>query len=148
MKKNTISFTTSADEKFSVEITLNGKKITPRELISKDSKRSQFEFVGFYGDEPISGKGESGDDCIWFPIDYDIGMKIVYENDKYESLEESMSTLSIISDYEENSPGATPEIILYGISKLDDDTEEVLYIASSSSGVFPFDEKLYLSSFL
>lgn len=128
MKKNSISFTTSAEEKFSVEITLNGKEITPRELISKDSKRSQFEFVGFYGDEPISGKGESGDDCIWFPIDYDIGMKIVYENDKYESLEKSMSTLSIISDYEENNPGATPEIILYGISKLDDDTEEVLYI--------------------
>ena len=128
MKKNTISFTTSEDEKFSVEITLNGKQITPRELIGTDSKRSQFDFSGFYGDEPISGKGESGDDCIWFPVDYDIGVKVIYENDRYRSLEESMETLEVISKYQDEHPGATPDIVVFGIAKLEDDSESILYI--------------------
>ena len=128
MKKNSISFTTSVDEKFSVEITLNGEEISPRELIRKDSKSSQFDFVGTYGDEKISGKGESGDDCIWFPIDYDIGIKVVYENEKYRSLEESIETLEIVSSYEEENPGATPEILLFGITELDDKSESILYI--------------------
>jgi len=89
-----LNFTNSENKKMSINIIKPGHDSDWQTLMSCDNRELKFEF-SYDGDETV-GNGIRGDDALWLPLDEKMGIKVVSDNPKYQSLESSKETVDLI----------------------------------------------------
>jgi ribosomal protein L11 methylase PrmA len=64
------------------------------------SPERSFEYEIDIGDDYYDGYGIRGDDALWIPYDKHRGLKIIGENDRYQSLQESLEVVKRIQAHD------------------------------------------------
>ena len=80
-----------------ITLTRSGKKIKVSSLKPTDSPKT-LDFNITIDGETITGTGTYGDDAVWLPCG-EYGIKIIKDNSKYHSLEETLSSIREIASY-------------------------------------------------
>ena len=71
------------------KITKNNSSTDWASLMNDEDRSFQFEVE--HNSVNYKGIGVRGDDALWFPLDAEKGIKIVAENERYQSLQEMMA---------------------------------------------------------
>lgn len=88
-----MQFAFMAQDGTSIDITIEklGFDESWASLMSSEDRKFEYE-IGI-GDDYYDGYGIRGDDALWIPYGKERGIKIIAENDRYQSLEESLEVV-------------------------------------------------------
>lgn len=78
------------------KITKNNSSTDWASLMNDEDRSFQFEVE--HNSVNYKGVGVRGDDALWFPLNTEKGIKIVAENERYQSLQESLETVEYIQE--------------------------------------------------
>ena len=148
-----LNFRNSDNEKMSIKIIKPTHDESWSSLMKCDDRNFNFEFS--HGKEKYSGPGIRGDDALWVPYSDRVGLKIVANNDKYQSLEDSLETVELIK---EKHNVIFPTIYSCKITNEIDSEEDYLLIVMENMGnprkninipsYIPSDHRNYISQAL
>ena len=124
-----LKFTNSDNQKMIIDIKKQGHDKSWKQLMQSSDRKFDFELQ--HAGEAFSGVGIRGDDALWIPYSDDIGVKIVANNSKYQSLSDSLETVELIK---EKNNTVFPIIYNAKISKDDASDEEYLLIVMENMG--------------
>jgi 2-polyprenyl-3-methyl-5-hydroxy-6-metoxy-1,4-benzoquinol methylase len=91
-----LNFKNSDNETMSIKIIKPSHDESWSSLMECDDRNYNFEFT--HAGETYTGPGIRGDDALWIPYSERVGLKIVANNDRYQSLEESLKTVELIKE--------------------------------------------------
>ena len=80
-----------------LQINKNGHDDSWDSLMSCEDR--QFSFNIDHGGKQYAGAGVRGDDALWIPYSSDVGLKIIANNKRYQSLQESLQAVEYIKNY-------------------------------------------------
>ena len=83
-------------ENTNLQITKDGYDSNWASLMSCENREFSYDIE--HNGRKYAGVGVRGDDAIWIPFSKEIGLKIIPENDRYQTLNESLETVEYIRD--------------------------------------------------
>jgi len=78
------------------------------DIMSCQDRNFNFEII--FDNTQHKGVCIRGDDALWFSLSTDLGLKVIAENDRYQSLEKSLSTVEQIVKLQEKTETIFPTI--------------------------------------
>jgi len=98
-----------------INIKYKGKNLNFSQMINKAINDRNFDFNLTMDNQSYDGHSSHGADALWFPLSDDLGLKLVAENDKYQTLEQSFNTVKKIVELQEKTDTIFPRIKNYSI---------------------------------
>tara|TARA_A100001011_G_scaffold400744_1_gene518234 strand:- start:9942 stop:11240 length:1299 start_codon:yes stop_codon:yes gene_type:complete len=89
-----LKFTNSDKEQMVIKIKKPDYDQNWSSLMSCRDRQFDYEFT--HGDDTHHGRGVRGDDALWIPYGAQAGLKIISNNPRYQSLQDSLETVELI----------------------------------------------------
>ena len=89
-----LKFVNSKKEEMTITIKKPGHDQSWSALMSCDDREFKYEFL--HDGDSHAGTGVRGDDALWVPYGAQVGLKIIANNPKYQSLQDSLETVETI----------------------------------------------------
>ena len=124
-----LNFTNTDNKQLSIKIEKEGHDHDWSSLMKCDDRNFKFQFD--HDGESHVGHGVRGDDALWIPYAPTVGLKIVANNPKYQSLSESLETVQII---QKSNSLVFPQVYSSKILAEQDSNEEYLVIVMENMG--------------
>ncbi len=124
-----LNFTNTDNKQLSIKIEKEGHDHDWSSLMKCDDRNFKFQFD--HDGESHVGHGVRGDDALWIPYTPTVGLKIVANNPKYQSLSESLETVQVI---QKSNSLVFPQVYSSKILAEQDSNEEYLVIVMENMG--------------
>lgn len=124
-----LKFTNTEKQEISIEITKPDYDDSWEALMGCDDRKFNYNFN--HAGETYAGVGVRGDDALWIPYSGNAGLKIIANNPKYQSLEDSLETVELIS---KSQSSIFPKIHSAKISKDQISKQNYLLIVMQNMG--------------
>tara|TARA_Y100000592_G_scaffold47176_1_gene74948 strand:+ start:12735 stop:14018 length:1284 start_codon:yes stop_codon:yes gene_type:complete len=124
-----LKFVNSKKEEMTVTIKKPGHDQSWSALMSCNDREFKYEFL--HDGDAHAGTGVRGDDALWVPYGAQVGLKIIANNPKYQSLQDSLETVEAIK---KSSSKVFPEIYSAAVSQDIESKEDYLLIVMENMG--------------
>ena len=124
-----LKFTNSEKQEISIEIIKPDHDNNWDSLMKCENRKFNFQFD--HAGEVYTGTGIRGDDALWIPYSGNAGLKIIANNPKYQSLEDSLETVDLIS---KSGSSIFPKIHSAKISQDQESKQNYLLIVMQNMG--------------